>query len=180
MKNFNYFRASDFEEAAEYAENGAVLIAGGTDLIGGLKEEILPEYPSEVVSLKWIPDADRISIEDDNVKIGAMAVLNDIVESEIVKENIPMLAEAAHAVATPNIRNVATLGGNICQDVRCWFYRYPHEAGGRLVCSRKGGDTCYAIQGDNRNHSIFGGMKTHATQCTLECPTATDIPAYME
>jgi NADPH-dependent glutamate synthase beta subunit-like oxidoreductase/CO/xanthine dehydrogenase FAD-binding subunit len=180
VKNFNYFRASDFTEAAERAENGSVLMAGGTDLLGVLKEEILPEYPSEVVSLKWIPDACKISVVGDNVKIGAMAVLNDIVESGVIKENVPMLAEAAHTVGTPNIRNVATLGGNICQDVRCWFYRYPHEAGGRLVCSRKGGDTCYALQGDNRNHSIFGGMKTHATQCTLECPAATDIPAYME
>ncbi|MDR1509284.1 MAG: FAD binding domain-containing protein [Synergistaceae bacterium] len=180
MKNFNYYRASDFAEAAERAEEGSVLIAGGTDLLGVLKEEVLPEYPSEVVSLKWIPDADKISVEGDNVKIGAMAVLNDIVESDVVREYVPMLAEAAHMVATPNIRNVATLGGNVCQDVRCWFYRYPHEAGGRLVCSRKGGDTCYALQGDNRNHSIFGGMKTHITQCALECPAATDIPAYME
>jgi NADPH-dependent glutamate synthase beta subunit-like oxidoreductase len=82
-------------------------------------------------------------------------------------------------VATPLIRNLATIGGNICQDVRCWFYRYPHEAGGRISCRRKGGDGCYAILGDNRYHSVFGGMRCGANPCTVRCPAATAIPEYM-
>ena len=83
-------------------------------------------------------------------------------------------------MATPIIRNVATIGGNICQDVRCWFYRYPHNIGDRYDCMRKGGDECYAIRGDNRYHSIFGGMKASTTPCTVSCPANTNIPAYME
>jgi NADPH-dependent glutamate synthase beta subunit-like oxidoreductase len=114
------------------------------------------------------------------MKIGALAKLSAIAESKAVKEKVPMLAEAAKSVATPLIRNLGTIGGNICQDVRCWFYRYPHEAGGRLECSRKGGNACYAIRGDNRYHSVFGGMKTQSTPCTRNCPASTDIPGYME
>ncbi len=89
------------------------------------------------------------------------------------------MAQAAKSVATPLIRNVGTVGGNLCQDVRCWFYRYPQEMGGRLNCSRKGGDECYAIQGENRYHSVFGGMKTHGGACQSTCPAHTDIGTYM-
>ena len=64
------------------------------------------------------------------------------------------LAMAAKSVATPLIRNLATIGGNLCQDVRCWYYRYPDEIGGRIRCLRKGGDYCNAMTGENRNHSI--------------------------
>ncbi|HVI42579.1 MAG TPA: FAD binding domain-containing protein, partial [Anaerovoracaceae bacterium] len=181
MKNFNYESAESFEQASELLkkEGKNVLIAGGTDLIGVLKEEILPEYPAKVVDVKRIPNSNRIEKEDGVLKIGALTKLKDIVESADVNTYAPMLAEAAKSVATPLLRNTATIGGNICQDVRCWYYRYPHEVGGRLVCSRKGGETCYALQGDNRYHSIFGGMKAHTTPCASNCPAGTDIPAYM-
>ena len=90
------------------------------------------------------------------------------------------VAEAAHSVATPIIRNSATIGGNLCQDVRCWYYRYPDSVGGRLMCARKGGDQCYAVQGRNQYHSIMGGMKTGKNSCSSQCPAGTDIPGYMQ
>jgi hypothetical protein len=152
-----------------------VALAGGTDLLGRLKDNILPEYPERLVDLKHIPDSSGISLQDDVLAIGAMTKLKTIAESSEIKETLPILAEAAHSVATPLIRNIGTIGGNLCQDVRCWFYRYPHEAAGRLVCSRKGGNTCYALKGDNRYHSVFGGMKTQSTPCTRNCPASTDI-----
>lgn len=182
MKNFNHTRAESIEEAAVLLKEDSqnVVMAGGTDLLGQLKDDILPEYPKRLINLKTIPEMKGITSDKKKIFIGSATKLADIAESDIIKEKVPMLAEAAKSVATPLIRNMGTIGGNICQDVRCWFYRYPHEAGGRLVCSRKGGDTCYALQGDNRYHSIFGGMKTHRTPCSCNCPAGTDIPAYME
>lgn len=182
MKNFTHTRAESFDQASEYLKEStkSVVMAGGTDLLGQLKDDILTKYPERVIDLKSIPSADEIKVEGNTLTIGALTKLNDIIESDVVKEKAPILVEAAKSVATPLIRNMGTIGGNICQDVRCWFYRYPHEAGGRLVCSRKGGDNCYALQGDNRYHSIFGGMKAHRSPCTGECPAGTDIPAYME
>ncbi len=180
MKRFDYVRPQSVEEATKEMEAGAVYMAGGSDLLGTLKADVLPKYPKKVVSLKGIPGMSGIRQEEETLKIGAMTTLSEIQESQLVKETVPMLAEAAHSVATPLVRNLGTIGGNLCQDVRCWFYRYPHEIGGRLNCARKGGDTCYGIQGDNRYHSIFGGMKTGKTPCSAECPAGTDIPAYME
>lgn len=180
MKNISYVRPDTCAKASEELKKGSVIMAGGSDLLGGMKADIYPEYPEKLVSLKGIPQLEGIWEEEGGLRIGAMTKLADLSESKVIKEKLPALAEAAHSVATPLIRNLATIGGNICQDVRCWFYRYPHEIGGRLDCARKGGETCYGIQGDNRYHSIFGGMKTGMTPCSLECPAGTDIPAYME
>ncbi len=180
MKTFNYVCADSFAQAAEFLKEGGSLLAGGSDILGGMKAGILPEYPKTIISLKGVPDADTITYSNGVLRIGALTRLSVIVENEIVKQKAPVLAEAAHSVATPLIRNIGTIGGNLCQDVRCWFYRYPHEIGGRLDCARKGGEMCYGILGDNRNHSIFGGMKTSRNQCSLECPAGTDIPAYMQ
>lgn len=180
MKNLSYVRPSTCQEASEALGKGSVIMAGGSDLLGGLKADIYPEYPKRLVSLKGIDGLEGITEEEDGIHIGAMTKLTELVENPLIQEKAPMLSEAAHSVATPLIRNIGTVGGNICQDVRCWFYRYPHEIGGRLDCARKGGEVCYGIQGDNRYHSIFGGMKTGLTPCSSECPAGTDIPAYME
>ena len=180
MKHFDYTRAQSFAEASQQAQAGATVLAGGTDLLGGMKTEITADYPEKIVSMKQIPGADRIEVSDGVLRIGAMAKLSHIAASELVQKHVPALAEAAHSVATPLVRNLGTIGGNLCQDVRCWFYRYPHEIGGRLDCARKGGAQCYGILGDNRYHSIFGGMKTGLTPCSAECPAGTDIPAYMQ
>jgi len=181
MKTFNYERAADFQDAGQLKTKykNAEFIAGGTDLLGKLKKEILPEQPETLIDLKSIADARGIKVENGVMSIGALTSLTAVCENEEVKKDFPMLAEAAHSVATPIIRNSATIGGNICQDVRCWFYRYPNEASGRLNCARKCGEECYAIHGENRYHSIFGGYKICTSQCTKTCPAATDIPAYM-
>lgn len=184
MKYFEYAKAESFEDCAhalrESPAGKTVVMAGGTDLLGVLKENLLKDHPDKVISLKGIANADAITVKGTRLEIGAMAKLSAIAESKEVKARVPILAEAAYSVATPIIRNVGTIGGNICQDVRCWFYRYPHEIGERYDCMRKGGAECYAIRGDNRYHSIFGGMKTHSTPCSIGCPANTDIPGYME
>ena len=181
MKRFDYVRPQTCSEASGEMENGAVYMAGGSDLLGELKQDILPKYPKKVVSLRDIPELKGVAVEDGKLKIGAMTPLAELTESETVASAVPALAEAAHSVATPLVRGIGTIGGNICQDVRCWFYRYPNEIGGRLDCARKGGAECYALKGDSRYHSIFGGMKVGSpVGCSGGCPNNTDIGAYME
>ena len=148
MKHFAYESAQSVEQASELLRKGdAVLSAGGTDLTGVLKEKLLPNYPRTVVSLKEIPGMNRIAEEADGLHLGAMATLADIASSSVVRSKWPALADAAYSVATPNLRNTATVGGNICQDVRCWYYRYPDSIGGRVNCARKDGHLCYAKTG---------------------------------
>ncbi|MGN1388317.1 MAG: FAD-dependent oxidoreductase, partial [Bulleidia sp.] len=142
--------------------------------------ELLETYPSKVVSLHDVKGADYIRSEDDSVKIGALTTLNEMETSDAFDGGLEVVKEAAHSVASPLIRNRGTIGGNLCQDVRCWFYRVPDQTGGILDCMRKGGKQCYAIYGDNRYHSVFGGMKVHATPCSSECPAGTDVPGYMD
>ena len=134
MKTFKYERAASFQQAGELKAklHNAEFVAGGTDLLGVLKREILPTAPETLIDLKRVVGNKGIEIHDGKMRIGALTTLSAIVENEDVKREFPMLAEAAHSVATPIVRNAATLGGNLCQDVRCWFYRYPHEASGRL------------------------------------------------
>lgn len=182
MQNFKHVNAESFAAAGEALKVGgkSVAIAGGSDLVGELKSRILMEYPQTVVNLKTIPGAAYINVDDQKASIGALTKLKDIEASAELNEQLTALAQAAHSVATPLIRNTATIGGNICQDVRCWFYRYPQDGGGRMNCQRKGGEECYAILGENRYHSVFGGMKAVSTPCTKNCPAGTDIPAYME
>lgn len=177
MRSFELKNAASFEEASNWLVQGNTdALAGGTDLLNVYKAALLKEHPDTVVNLKSIPDAEGIEKADGVVTVKAMTTLTRVAESEEVPQ---ALAQAAASVATPLIRNRATIGGNVCQDVRCWYYRYPHEVGGRLDCSRKGGDTCYAIQGENRYHSIFGGMHTHSGSCQKSCPAGTNISGYM-
>lgn len=181
MKHFAYEAPESIEEASRLLKTGrAAACAGGTDLTGVLKEKLLPVYPETVVSLKGIPGLDGIEVKEDGLHLGAMATLADIAQSETVKNGWAALSDAAYSVATPNLRSTATVGGNICQDVRCWYYRYPDSIGGRIDCARKEGVLCSAMMGENRYHSIFGAAKVSVTPCTGKCPAHTDISAYME
>jgi NADPH-dependent glutamate synthase beta subunit-like oxidoreductase len=180
MKPFEHRDAKTVDEAVEVLrENRGKLIAGGTDLLGVLKDRVLPTYPEVLVNIKSIPGLDTIERDEGGMKIGALAKLADIATSPVVKEEYSMLAEAAQAVAMPQIRNMGTIGGNLCQGVRCWYYRYPHEIGGRILCYLKGGKGCYALTGDNRYHSIFGGLREESTPCSSACPAGVDIPSYV-
>ena len=177
MKPFKHINANTLDEAAAVLKSGTnSLIAGGTDLLGTLKDNILPDYPKTVVNLKTVPGLDYIKEEDGTLKIGATTRLADIIENKAVQEKYTALAQAAKAVATPHIREMGTIGGTIAQLPRCWYFRKPEN---RFPCLRKGGDECFAILGDNRYHSAYGGAKVAATPCTRECPDNTDIPGYM-
>ena len=181
MQEFKHVNAKTFEEASRELADGRkvdnLAMAGGTDLMTELRTRIQPVYPDKIVNLKSIEGAEYIE-GDETVKIGALTKLKDVEASGKLPA---VLREAAHSVASPLVRNKATIGGNICQDVRCWFYRYPEGSGGALNCARKGGSECYALKGDSRYHSIFGGMKVASpVGCSGGCPNNTDIGAYME
>lgn len=180
MKYFEHIGAASVEEASKAMCDGAKPIAGGTDLLGALKDKILPDYPETIVDLKTIDGLDKIEQSVQGVVIGANTKLSDIADSDIIKEKCPAVGQAAYSVASPLIRNQATIGGNICQDTRCWYYRYPNHIGGRIMCSRKGGDSCKAFTGENKYHSICGGMRVHRSACSESCPVHVDIPQYME
>ncbi len=156
MKHFSHMDASSASEASKNLKSGtAWAIAGGTDLIGTLKDEILPTYPEKLVNLKTIPGLDKIVDEGNQVRIGALVKLADVASSDVVQNRCAALAEAAGRVASPTIRTMSTLGGNMCQMHRCWYFRAPND---RFHCKRKGGKYCPARIGDNRYHSIFGNQ----------------------
>jgi NADPH-dependent glutamate synthase beta subunit-like oxidoreductase/CO/xanthine dehydrogenase FAD-binding subunit len=182
MKSFNHVNAKTVTEAVKLLKNNrgrAKLIAGGTDLLGTLKDKILPAYPETIINIKTIPNLDYISEDGEGLKIGALAKLEEIAQSPVVREKYKLLSEAAEAVATPQIRRMGTIGGNLCQDVRCWYYRYPHSVGGRILCYLKGGKGCYALTRENQYHSIFGGLREASPPCSSACPGSVDIPLYL-
>jgi xanthine dehydrogenase YagS FAD-binding subunit len=156
-KKFAHVNAKTVDEAASILSAGkAAVIAGGTDILGTLRFEILPNYPEVLVNLKSISGLDYIKEEAGMLKIGALTRLEDIAKSAVVRAKYTALAEAAHRTASPHIREMGTIGGNICQLTRCWYFRNPDN---RFNCLRKGGKMCYAMAGDNRYHSIFGAVK---------------------
>lgn len=154
MKAFNHVNAKSLAEAKSALAGGKTeIIAGGTDLLGRLKDNILPTYPSSLINLKTIPGLDYVKEEAGVLKIGATTRLADIAANPVIKQKYTALAQAADRVATPHVRDMATIGGNLAQLHRCWYFRKPEN---RFNCVRKGGPTCFAMTGDNRYHSIFG------------------------
>jgi xanthine dehydrogenase YagS FAD-binding subunit len=132
------------------AKTGYPLMAGGTDLLDEIKNKIIA--PEVVIDLQSIPDLSTIKMDKNHVAIGAMTKVADLAENPIIRENFPGLVEAALSLASPQLRNVGTVGGNLCQRPRCWYYRDPDT-----ICRKKGGSRCYALRGRNRYHAIFGG-----------------------
>jgi xanthine dehydrogenase YagS FAD-binding subunit len=159
MKAFNHENAKTLAEAKTALASGkATIIAGGTDLIGSLKDNILPDkmYPATLINIKTIaPSLDYIKEEAGMLKIGATTRLADIAAHPAINKKYTALAQAASRVATPHVRDMGTIGGNIAQLHRCWYFRKPEN---RFDCIRKGGNQCFAMMGDNRYHSIFGNV----------------------
>ena len=155
MRPFIHVKAASLQEAAELLKAGnAVALAGGGDLLGALKDNIYPDYPRTVVSLTGIPGLSDIREEDGALYLGALTTLAQLARSPLAAEKVPTLAQAAGQAASPNLRETATLGGNLCQQPRCWYYR---KLNNRFDCARKGGQRCFALSGDSRYHAVFGG-----------------------
>ena len=148
---------------SQYLEE-AEIIAGGVDLVGLMKNKV--RTPRVLVNIKTIPDLAYITEDVENLKIGALTTIKDVETSAIVRDKYSILIEAAHSVASPLVRNMATIGGNLCQDVRCWYYRRSPITGLTFFCRRKGGQQCFAVNGENQYHAIIGG-----NECYAVCPS---------
>ncbi len=179
IRFFTHASAKSTDEAtallAEHRGRAAV-IAGGTDLLGALKDKIHPADPELLVDLKPITGLRYVQEDKKGLRIGALTTLTEVATHPTIKAKVPLLAEAAKSVASPQIRNMATIGGNICQEPRCWYYRTPENL---FHCLRKGGEKCSAFFGENRYHSIFGAAGEVAPPCASHCPLHIDIPSYM-
>ena len=168
MPNFSYVRPKSLKEAIQHlSSKGARIHAGGTDLLGCLHDDVF--QAKKVVSLSHLDDLRGVrQTKDGGLRIGALTPLVEVVNSEPIKKNYPALAQAASEVASPQLRNQGTLGGNICQKPRCWYYR------GEFHCLRKGGSRCFAENGENHYHCIFGSGHV----CYIVHPSDT-APALM-
>jgi xanthine dehydrogenase YagS FAD-binding subunit len=158
MKGFEYIKIHSVEEAVPVLEKGrAEVFAGGIDLMGRLKTMMSPNVPEVLIDIKSIAGMHELKEEGGFLRIGPLVTLAEIAESPLIKEQYATLAEASRTAATPELRNMGTIGGNICQFVRCWYYRAEHNA---FNCLRKDSSgICYALKGDNRYHSIFGDIE---------------------
>lgn len=151
MKTFELARAATLEQARElHGKAGSLYKAGGIDLLDHMKERLLE--PERLVDLKRVPGLDRVEPQPDGgLRLGPLVTLAQVARDEAVRRGHLALAEACALAASPQIRNVATLGGNLLQRPRCWYYRLES-----YKCFKKGGETCFAVDGENRYHSIFG------------------------
>ncbi len=152
MPSFQYIDVKSVREATFWAQKHgerAAFLGGGTDLIGLMKDRIegphlkIPEF---LINIKTIPEMNLI-INDDGagLSIGAAVTLNRLETSQVITKNFPILRQAAHQVGTTQIRNMGTIGGNICQRPRCLYFRHPH-----FPCYKKGGSRCFAVSGEHR------------------------------
>jgi xanthine dehydrogenase YagS FAD-binding subunit len=150
LSRFAYEKARSVEDAVRALERGARLHAGGTDLLGCLRDGVFTA--DRVVSLSGLDELRGIRwTPDGGLRLGALVTLAEIAGDSSVRERYRALSDAAASAASPQLRNQGTLGGNLCQRPRCWYFR------GDFHCTRKGGDMCYAAGGENRYHCLFGG-----------------------
>ncbi|MEE4310853.1 MAG: xanthine dehydrogenase family protein subunit M [candidate division KSB1 bacterium] len=153
MNRFEYINPKNLKEASRLLDENrgdAILYSGGTDALDLLKNEVVKA--DKLINLKAVRGLNRIEYRPGyGLSIGACALVADIAEHPAVAEKYTILAEAAEVVASPQLRNMGTVGGNICQRPRCWYFR------GDFHCLRKGGELCYAVDGENRLHCIIGG-----------------------
>jgi xanthine dehydrogenase YagS FAD-binding subunit len=131
-------------------------VGGGTDLVAGImRDQVVGRgmpYPTHLVDVARLPEMSGVAVDDDGLRIGAATTLVEIAESEPIQRSWPLVSAAAGDVASPEIRAVGTLGGNLHQRPRCWFFRNRD-----FDCAKKGGDICFAVKGDNRYNAILDG-----------------------
>ncbi len=154
---------------ARAAGRTAVLAGGGSDLLGMVKDHLVA--PDLLVNLKAIAGFDRVISHADHVALGGLITLDALGRDPLVRNRYAALAEAAEAVATPQIRHVATLAGNVCQRPWCWYFR------NGFPCLKNGGNMCYAAGGENQFHAIFGGGPSHIVHPSDTAPALVALDA---
>lgn len=157
MKSFEWTNPTTLNEAVKLLNVPAADIdeaprplAGGQDLLTTMKD--YTSRPTRIVNLKSIRGLNSITLNARGLTIGALVTLTELEEHAGVRKSYPGLSEAAHSIATPQIRNLGTVGGNLCQRPRCWYFRLEE-----VNCLKKGGSECYAAKGENKYNAIIGG-----------------------
>jgi xanthine dehydrogenase YagS FAD-binding subunit len=160
MRGFELYDAGSIKEAVDllgkYSTRAVKVVGGGSDIVGGVMKDWVQgkgmPLPEVLIDITTIKDIVGIKSDGGGTTIGAATTLSDLIDNKDIASKLPVLTNAALSVASPLIRNFGTLGGNINQRPRCWFFR-----GEDFNCYKKGGDFCYAVTGDNRYHAIIGG-----------------------
>ena len=176
MPAFQLFQPATVEDALSLLDRfgpGGWVLAGGQDSFDWFKDRA--KRPEAVVDISGIDELSGIRETTDGLEIGALTTLTTIEQDPLVRDRFGLLAQAASRVASPQIRNVGTLGGNVSQDARCWYYRYG------LDCYRAGGVTCYAHtpEGQDREHCIFGANRCIAVSPSDTAPALVALNASM-
>jgi len=176
MPAFQLFQPDNLESAFELAERFGKrgwILAGGQDSFDWFKDRA--KRPEAVIDISNIADLNGVRETADGLEIGALTTLREVSNNDQIREQYNLLSDAAARVASPQIRNVGTIGGNVCQDTRCWYYR----AG--MDCYRAGGNTCYADtpEGMDREHCLFGANRCIAVTPSDTAPALLALDASM-
>lgn len=153
MRKFSLVQPENLKELVAFlakADGQSALLAGGTDLFSLLKNEIL--NPEIVVDISGLKELIGLRQEKETIRIGALTTINELASSPLLQKSLQGLKQAAQSIGSPQLRNVGTVGGNLCQRPRCWYFRDP-----LFQCRKKGGSRCFALNGRNKYHAIFGG-----------------------
>jgi xanthine dehydrogenase YagS FAD-binding subunit len=166
MNKFSFVDCTTVDEALAELKDGAVLKAGGIDLIDLMKEGIVS--PPRLVNIRNVSSLRVITVSADGLHIGPLSTLSEIAEHPGIKRDYTALSDAAGHAATPQIRNMATIGGNITQRPRCWYFRSSD-----FDCKKKGGgsDVCHAQEGENQYHAVMNN-----STCAMVHPSSTAVP----
>jgi len=176
ITNFQLYQPASVQDAVntlgQYGSN-AKLIAGGTDILSRMKNRITYHSPQVLVDISTIsPSLDYVTQQSDGLHIGALAKISEVANNATVQSNFNVITQAATQAASPQLRNMATLVGDIVQETWCWYLRYDY------ACWRNGGNTCYGAIGDNRYyHSIFGGRLCYANHASDLAPALSSLDA---
>jgi xanthine dehydrogenase YagS FAD-binding subunit len=170
MRAFTNSNARDVKDALTLlSRNRAVAAGGGSDLLALMKERIVS--PDVLVNLKSIKSLDEVTAERSGVRIGGLITLDRLSKHDTIRRQYAVLAQAAESIATPQIRNVATLAGNVCQRPWCWYFR------NGFTCYKNGGNTCYSAAGENQFHAIFGGGPSYIVHPSDSAPALVALDA---
>ncbi|HXV21155.1 MAG TPA: xanthine dehydrogenase family protein subunit M [Desulfuromonadales bacterium] len=171
LPNFSYVKAASLKEAIrQLGTDQARVHAGGTDLLGCLHDHVFTA--GKLVSISGLEELRGIGPgAGGGLRIGALTTVTQVAEHSEIRRHYPLLAQSAQEVASPQLRRQGTLGGNLCQKPRCWYYR------GEFDCLRKGGPTCFAFAGENQYHCILGGKDCYIVHPSDIAPALVALDA---
>ena len=176
MTPFEYLEPNCIETAVSLLLEdpaGTMPISGGTDLLSETKDGL--RSPRRLVSLAALKELQGVGRRNGSMRLGASTSLTRLADDSSLRQDYPILSQAARTIATPQVRNLGTLGGNLCQRPRCWYYRHP-----LFPCYKKGGSICYGINGYNRNLAILGGGASFMVHPSDMAPALIAMDARLE